>query len=354
MKNKTLLLLLFACACTSVHAQLSTSSATINLGEVGWHSPKTQEITFQNKTHHAVMITDVKTDCACTTAEWTRGQIIDAGEKANIRLTFDAQMLGHFKKSVRVYTEYKGKTQVKEVWLEGRVVAELTNFEAFPYDIGEGIHLSSSTIEFDDVRNGDTPRQTIGVVNSTKKSYVPTLMHMPSWLTAECNPTIIRPGRTGTITFTADASKVGRYGLAQTSIYVSRHMGDKVGKDNEVQVSLTLVPQVSVSPAALVVAPKAVADTVLTLVPGSGRKANKSTGVMTIQNAGRSDLEISRLQVYNAGLQVSLNKSVIKAGQEATMKVSLQTDKLPQYKGRLRILLITNDPERPTITVDVK
>lgn len=354
MKNKALLFLFLTCACTNANAQLTTPSATVHLGEVAWHSPKTQDITFQNKTHHAVTLTDVRTDCACTSAAWKRGQVIDAGEKANIRLTFDAQTLGHFKKSVRVYTDYKGKTQVKEVWIEGRVVAELTNLDDYPYDVGEGIHLSTGTLEFDNVRNGDMPQQTVGIVNNTKESYVPTLMHMPAWLTAECTPTTIRPGRTGTITFTADASKVGRYGLAQTNIYVSRHMGDKVGKDNEMQVSLTLVPQVNIAPSALVIAPKAVADTTLTLVAGTGRKANKATGTMTIGNTGRSDLEISRLQVYNPGLEVSLNKSVIKTGEVATMKVSLQTDKLPQYKGRLRILLITNDPLRPTIVVDVK
>lgn len=324
------------------------------MGEVGWHNPKTQEIVFQNKTHHAMTLTDVKTDCACTTTSWERGQVIDAGEKTTIRVTIDAQTLGHYKKAVRVYTDYKGKTQVKEIWVEGLVVAELTNFDAYPYDFGEGIHLSSNTIEFDNVQNGDSPQQTVGIVNGTKKLYAPTLMHLPGWLTAQCTPAVLRPGRTGTITFTADASKVGRYGLAQSAVYVSRHMGDKVSKENEMQVSLTLVPQIGATPSALAIAPKAVADTTITLVPGTGRKANKSTGVMTIGNAGRSDLEINRLQVYNPGIEVSLNKSVIKTGEEATMKVRLQTDKLPQYKGRLRILLVTNDPLRPTITVDVK
>lgn len=338
----------------SANAQLTTASSNINMGEVGWHTPKTQEIVFQNKSHHAVTLADVRTDCACTSAAWRRGQVIDAGEKASILLTVDAQTLGYFKKAVRVYSEYKGKTQMREVWVEGRVVAELTNFDAYPYDLGEGIHLSSNTIEFENVQNGNCPQQTIGIVNGTKELYTPALMHLPAWLSAQCSPATIRPGRVGTITLTADASKVGRYGLAQTSVYVSRHMGDKVGKENEMQVSLTLVPQIGTTPSALVIAPKAVADTTITLVPGNGRKANKVSGTMTIGNVGRSDLEISRLQVYNPGLQVSLNKSVIKTGEEATMKVSLQTDKLPQYKGRLRILLITNDPLRPTIYVDVK
>lgn len=354
MKNKSILFILFTCACISANAQLSTSSTVINMGEVAWHSPKTQEITFQNKTHHAVTLTDVKTDCACTSASWQRGQVIDAGEKASILLTIDAQTLGHFKKAVRVYTDYKGKRQMREVWVEGRVMAELTNFDDYPIDLGEDIHLSSNVIEFENVQNGDSPQQTIGIVNGSKNIYTPALMHLPAWLSAQYSPATIRPGRVGTVTLTADASKVGRYGLAQTSVYVSRHMGDKVGKENEVQVSLTLVPKIGATPSALVIAPKAVADTTITLVPGAGRKANKLSGTMTIGNAGRSDLEISRLQVYNPGLQVSLSKSVIKTGEVATMKVSLQSDKLPQYKGRLRILLITNDPLRPTIYVDVK
>lgn len=356
MKKKTLLIYILACVCLTGQAQLQTQHSSVNIGEVSWHSPKSYDFVFQNKARHAVTIIDVVTDCDCTSASWQPGQVLEAGQKTTIRVTYDAQTLGHFRKGVRVCTNDKGKERVEEVWLEGKVVSSLTNYTIdYPYALGEDIYLTHSTVEFDDVQNGDRPSMTIGIANGTKKDYTPTLMHLPDWLTATFSPSILRPGQTGYLTLTADASKVGRYGLAQTSVYVSRYMGDKVSKDNDIQVSLTIVPKVNTTPEALATAPKAVLDTIVTLEQAGKRKARRANGTVTIQNAGLSNLEISRLQVYNLGLQVSLNKSTIQPGQTATLRVSGWTeDEANQHKGRRRILLITNDPLRPKITIDVK
>lgn len=354
MKGRISLLLLIQCACLLAQAQLHAPKTSYNLGEVSWHSTKTQAVELQNKTRQPLTLTAVLTDCGCTTAEWQQGQVVAPGQKATVCLNFNAELLGHFRKAARIYTQGAKGEGMTEVWLEGVVVSALTDYSVeYPYNVGEGVYLTTGTVEFDDVADGGRPQQTIGIANGTKKPYTPTLMHLPKWLTATCQPSTLRAGQTGTLTLTADAAQVGRYGLTQTSIYVSRHLGDHVGKDNDVQVSLTLVPHADTSPAALAAAPRAQLDSVVVLQRKNNKKNAKQTGEVVLTNTGASTLEVNRLQVYNAGLRVSLNQSSIKPGETAILSVSRQGGD-SQVKGRQRILLITNDPRRPKITIDVK
>ena len=69
----------------------------------------------------------------------------------------------------------------------------------------DNVLLSTDHIEFDDVNKGDLPQQTLLVLNNGKQNYVPELMHLPPYLTAICQPEVLRPGRIGRITLTLDS-----------------------------------------------------------------------------------------------------------------------------------------------------
>lgn len=357
MKKQTLLLILLTLLTyTPLLAQLRVKESTIDLGEIGWHKPKTYELELQNKSRRPVVINDVRTDCGCTSATWHKGRLLEPGEKTHVTITYDAMMLGHFKKAVRIYTQEHSGLQQTEVWLQGVVLPEVIDYEReFPVNLGKGIHLSANTVEFDDVRDGARPVQTLRIANGTKANYTPTLMHLPAWLHMKAEPEVLRPGKTGTIYLTADAGQIRQYGLTQISVYVSRFMGDKVGRNNEIQVSLTQIPRVRTDAASLANAPRAEVDTVVWLSTKGAKKARRMTGTLPIRNTGARPLQINRIQVYNLGLQVSINRSTIQPGQAATIKVNGWADTAgTQYKGRRRILLITNDPARPTITIEAK
>ena len=67
---------------------------------------------------------------------------------------------------------------------------------------------------------------------------------------------------------------------------------------------------------------------------------------------GKVHFSVSALQVYNAGISVSLDRREIKPGEKAKMKIIVNNSTL-QFKGRRRILLITNDPRTPKLAIDV-
>ena len=86
--------------------------------------------------------------------------------------------------------------------------------------------------------------------------------------------------------------------------------------------------------------------------PGLKSRQKKSQTVI-IANKGNSNLEILDLQVFTMALNVKLNKHIIKPGESAKMKVTVLANNLSRSKGKPRVLMITNDPKKPKITINV-
>ena len=79
----------------------------------------------------------------------------------------------------------------------------------------------------------------------------------------------------------------------------------------------------------------------------------KLSGTLTLTNTGRSPLVIRTLQVYNPGISVSIGSRRIAPGESEKLKITINANS-NYFKGRRRILLITNDPRHPKQIIDVK
>ena len=80
----------------------------------------------------------------------------------------------------------------------------------------------------------------------------------------------------------------------------------------------------------------------------------KKTVDVVLTNAGASALVISSMQMYTGGLKVTLGKQQIEPGQSTTLKIVGYADELAKVKSRPRILMITNDPDHPKVTINIK
>ena len=85
----------------------------------------------------------------------------------------------------------------------------------------------------------------IGVVNLSDRPYEPVLMHLPPYLQTKVEPNVLQKGEKGVITLTLNSERLTGLGLTQTSVYLSRFSGDKVGDENEIPVSAILLPDFS-------------------------------------------------------------------------------------------------------------
>jgi len=326
--------------------------AKIVVGDVLFQSPKTVTFAFKNKGKKAFQIQKVIPSCGCTTAEWTQGSI-EPGKVGVITAVYDAKMLGTFYKELAVYTT--ASPEPAYLSMEGRVVTDLIDFTGdFPIDLGS-LRINTNYVEFDNVNRGDHPIAEFQVANMTHDPYRPELMHLPDYLTFQSYPEVIAAGRTGRIQLMLNSEKLGLLGLNQTRIFLSRFPGDKVSETNEILVSAVLLPNFSkLTEEQLAKAPQikfSTEEVDFGSLTGKSKKQLKQEVI--VSNEGQEPLEIRSVQVFNQALSVSLDKRVIAPGSSTKMKISINEKFLKKAKNRPRVLLITNDPQRPSTRINV-
>ena len=350
MNNKSIILSLLAMASLDAMAQrISAKDEIIACGNVPYDSPVTVKFELTNKGNE-LNIDQVRVSCGCTTVDYPR-QTIHRGDPFTVTATYDARQLGHFEKEVALFCN--SSTKPFYLKMRGVVVEEANDFTGnFSYKVG-GLMVDKNDVEFDDVNRGDYPVQLIHIRNNTPETVSPVIMHLPSYITATVSPTHIAPGKTGVASLKLDSRKLRDLGLTQTSVFLGKKPGEKVSLDKEISVSAVLLPDFdNMSETQLANAPKInLSETTLDL--GSfGDKSSKS-GIIFIENTGRSELDIRSMQMFTSGMSVKLNKSKLKPGEQAKLKITVNKKLLRSARSKPRVLMITNDPTQPKVVVKV-
>lgn len=351
----TLLIILLAAQTAIAQPRFVADTPLQKVGEMVWKNPKTVTFSFQNKGNRQLVITRVHPSCGCVKVDYPKK--VSAGEKGTIKATYDAAMMGSFHRELAVYTNVQDEPYY--LTFEGRVVESALDYDGdFPIDLGN-VRLSTNYVEFDDVNRGDRPVQELQVANMEHGNYTPQLMHLPNYLTAEYIPTDIQPGRVGKIRLTLDSEKLFLDGLNQTSLYLARYMGDKIGEQNEILVSAVLLPAFrDLTPERLKTAPHIV------LMDGNEMIENETTMVMdpkkkttsktlNVTNIGEEPLTISAVQVFNRAMTVSLGDRNIPPHGTTKLKITLDAKELQRAKNGPRLLLISNDPRHAKTVLNI-
>ncbi len=338
-------------AAAGAHAQrIVFEKDVVDAGATLWRHPVTAVFQFSNKGREPLVVNDVDAGCGCMATEWTKDAVVKGG-KGEIRVTYDAQLLGHLDRYIDVYTN--AGSQPVRLRMKARVHdgAKQSVEDLFPYAVDD-IRLSTSDVEFPEVQSGDSAVAEIEVLNGGKDVYTPTLMHLPAYITAEYKPAMIARGRRGKIRLTLHSDKLQNLGLNQTSVYLARFSGDKVSANNEVSVSAVLLPDLQ-SAAGFAKKPKfALSSTELNL--GVLGKKKKVSGMVTISNGGNGVLKFNKIQAFNQAISVTLKKTELQPGEKVDMKVTVDARFLGMSKAQPRVLIITNDPAAPKAVVSVR
>jgi len=334
----------------STAQRIATSGAVIDCGQVLFCQPVTAEFEITNKANRTLHVEDIRTDCGCTVAEISQTDI-RKGEIVKLRSTFDARMLGHFQKQVAVYSN-DGESPLV-LTMRGVVVDEIKDFVGeYAYDV-DGILIDHVNLEYDNVGEGDVPYQRLHIKNNTGEAVTPQMMHLPDYLYASVSPSTLAPGRAGTVELFLNSSRLPDYGLTQTTIYLGRFPGDKVSDEKAISISAVLLPSFSdMTETEMLNAPQIVLSEQQVNLTGSGGKG-KLRGTIEIENKGGATLDISRLQMFTSGMEVSLGKSQLAPGDKTKLKVTAVADELKKQKTKPRILIITNDPNHSKITLNI-
>lgn len=350
MKKILLILITYHLSLFSLSAQkIVVSQTTVNAGRTGFMQPITATFELNNKSRRRLVIESVKPDCGCTAVEYPKE--VGANEKFTIKMTYDAKMLGHFQK-MAVITSNGSK---KPVYLKmrGVVVPEVLDYTGnYPLTMGD-ILYDNDELEFDDVNKGDTPMQEIHVLNNGEKPMQPHLMHLPPYLSAFTKPETLEPGKGGTISVTLNSDKLRDYGLTQTSVYLASRLGEKVSKDNEIPVSVVLLPHLQdYDNFSKALAPQLQMSATEVDFTDFGGKSKKTAEVL-LTNTGKTALKISSMQLFTDGLKVTLGKQILEPEQSTTLKITGYADDLLKLRTKPRILMITNDPDHAKVVVNI-
>ena len=347
---------LYALAATALTAvaqpRFTSNTETYDFGQIEWKHPVTVQYSVTNTGNQPLVLTEVEPDCACSAAQWTKTPIAP-GDKGTVNVTFDAEALGHFRKSVAIYTN--AAPHLVYLKFNGEVVQEIKDFtKTHPYLIGQ-IRIDKNSLDFPDMQHGERPVIHIGVVNLSDRPYEPVLMHLPPYLQMEVKPNVLQKGEKGIITLTMNSEKLTDLGLTQASVYLARFAGDKVGDENEIPVSAILLPDFSEMTATEKANAPAISlstkDIDMSAVLARKSKARQD---ITITNTGRSPLQISKLQVFHPAVGVSLKKSLLYPGESTRLRVTVEKKNISKKRRHLRLLMITNDPMQPKVEINIK
>ena len=350
MIRKIFPLLLLTLSPLTVAAQkLVIDNTTVDVGRTGYQMPVTATFEFKNKSHRHLKISEVRPDCYCTSIEYPT-QEIGAGDKFQIKMTYNARQLGHFDYQAAVISNASKKPLY--IRMKGVVLADFQDFSGtYPIEMGE-LRLDKDALEFDDVNKGFEQVQELHIYNNGTRVYQPNLMHLPSYLTAVVVPERLAPNRAGKMIVTLHSDKLHDYGLTQTSVYLAGNPGDKVSPDHEISVSAVLLPAfVEMTAEQRQRAPKLQMSKQTIDVTFDGKK--KKADVIELTNQGQTELDISSLQMFTGGLTVSLGKSKLQPGQSTKLKVTAIRDEVLKLRRRPRILMITNDPDKGKIVINI-
>lgn len=352
MKKNIIFSLMLVLGSAVIHAQgITTNEESVDLGQILFRNPVTVVYNLQNKGKRSLFLRGVRMSCGCTSVQYPHEGIVP-DQDFKVVVTYDAKQMGHFEKQIALYSNAKENPVILR--LKGVVVGSQIDFAGkYPFKIGN-LKVEKNNIEFDDVNRGDRPITQIHIFNSGNKTLQPQVMHAPPYLSAQVSPSRLASGHGGVITLVLDSRKLHDLGLTQTNIYLGMFPGDNISQDKEITVSSVLLPafdERQTKDDELMTPKLQMSDS--TLVLGSFGRKKKMRGTVVITNKGKTVLDIRSIQMFTDGMQVSLNKSKIAPGETAHLKVTVFKDILRKARSKPRVLMITNDPSRPKVVINI-
>jgi hypothetical protein len=83
--------------------EITFEETTIDYGKIEEKSDGARTFVFRNTGNEPLIIERAQPTCGCTVPEWTREPIMP-GKEGRIQVTYDTKRIGHFNKSIKIYS----------------------------------------------------------------------------------------------------------------------------------------------------------------------------------------------------------------------------------------------------------
>ena len=331
-------------------AVIHSEELTYNFGTIAEEAGLASHVFIvQNTGDKPLVINRVTASCGCTRPEWSK-EPVSPGKTTEVKVSYDpAGRPGPFTKIISIYSN--GKKGSFNLAVKGTVTPRPFRPDfSYPYSIGE-LKLHTKNVLFSSVIPTATSGERVMILNSGKEELSVQTDKLPSYLMAEINPSVLKPGETGEITLLFDghaAKKPGRY---TDNITLNISKGGKKVK-GKLQVSANLVDDFSrLSASAKANAPQIQLSSTL-IDFGVLSDKGKASQKFKVTNNGKSPLVIHSISCENELITIQGGKKEIKPGATCTFTVQLRPKEI-KTKLEALINIVCNDPNGPVRLIKI-
>jgi len=151
----------------TISASLSFEEKVFDFGKI---QEKDGEVShtfiFKNTGRTYVKIDEIVSDCGCTHFEFPEDPVAQ-GSKGKVTVSYNpAYRPGSFSKEIIVFSN--NHKEISRIWIKGFVIPFIHPVEEdYPYDFGDGLHLSLKVLSFGKVAKGASKKIRLGYANDT-------------------------------------------------------------------------------------------------------------------------------------------------------------------------------------------
>ncbi len=352
MKNVVsvfLMLFLLSFKLTAQTGLMDFDATSYDFGDVKEAGKVGHEFKFVNKGKAPVIISDVKASCGCTTPTWPKEPIMP-GQTAVIKAEFDTENRpGIFNKTITVTANTEPSNTV--LTINGNVIPKAKSTEEeMPKKVG-AIRITSETLDMGKVSTEKPSSKEFPIYNDGANPVTFTVpATLPKSLLVTVVPTTLAPKQRGNIKITYDAKKKNDVGPVTDKFQLTTNEAEANKKSFTVTADIKeYFPPLSAEQ--LAAAPKAALSTNEQNF-GPVKVGSVNTADITIINNGKQDLLIRKLRANPSVTTAQPDKTVIKAGQQATVKITYKPTKKGIDSGTISVY--TNDPASPLQYITTK
>lgn len=296
---------------------------------------------FKNTGDTALVLSNVRASCGCTTPQWSRDPI-PAGQKGSITVTYNASNRpGPFTKAITITSNAPQKV----ITINGTVTPHGRKVEdSYPVLKGD-VRLQYETLSLGEVSNKSQKNGKLGIANVSSKNITVKFAKVPGFITIK--DLTLKAGEVANIDATFDAVKAKDWGSVSYPIEFTT--SENPAKQT-FKINAAIFEEYTNEQRAN--APHLDVDREINL--GNIELGSKKKVTIKVTNNGKSDLFIRKVSTENEAAKVKVSKDAIGVGKSADIKMTLKGSKLEKGSGMAQVIIIANDPSQNMKRVNVK
>lgn len=313
----------------------------------------TTVFTFKNEGMEPLVLSNVRASCGCTTPKWPR-QPIEPGQNGEITVTYNPNgRPGRFTKTVTITSNATEPTT--RVTIKGEVIPKPAKpVDKYPVKMGE-LSLKQKEVNFAKLLNTATKTYEIEYANQTDHDITVAIVPakgQEKYLDAVVTLANVKPQETGKVQIALTPETANIFGPIEGSFLIVVN-GKQVATDEYKIIVRADIDEDFSTLSAEDHRNAPILDVAATVNMGNIAAGKVGKRTVSLTNVGADPLKIRRVLNNNKELKATYNKSELKNGKSAQLKLEVPTAGLQAGAYSRQLTLITNDPAKPKFVITI-